>query len=473
MDVLFVVKEIYHEHLGIMLLSQILKNAGHSVEVEAAVYMRLRRQLKKKTFDIIAFSTPSLFYDEFLLLNKQLKKDFDYYAVFGGAHPTFAPEIIEETSIDCVCRGEGEGAFLELVEALEAKAPVCDIENLWVKEKGTVYKNRLRPLLNDLDSLPFADRGLFPCSEPFTKGKMHVLTGRGCPFDCSYCSHPALCKLYGNQARMIRRRSVDNVIAEIQSLQTQTRLRFIMFEDDLFTLDNIWLHDFATQYRRHIRLPFFCYGRATSISEDNTCLLREAGCVTLSIGIETANDYLRNTVLRRDMKIKCIVNAAALIKKAGIRLEGLNIIGIPQGNLSDDLDTLRLNSMCRVDYASVKLLMPYPGTEIREVAQATGLLVPGFDRWRSSIFFQHRREKRAVENLLALFGIAVEFPFLLPIIRVVIYWPLGFFYKVCFYLWDGYAAFFRLYPTGRQGFFWGIRKYLILVKNEIIGSRKI
>lgn len=447
-----------------MLLARILKDAGHSVSIERALYSRVRQRLKQYSFDILAFSTPSLFYEEFIALNRHLKKEFEYYAVFGGSHPTFVPEIIAEDSIDCVCRGEGEYAFLELVEAYKRNAPLCGIDNIWTKADGHICRNAVRPLIKDLDSLPFPDRDLFPFSETFTKGKMHVLTGRGCPFNCSYCSQPGLCELYGEAARIIRRRSVTNVIEEIMSVIERAPVRFIMFEDDLFTIDEKWLHTFACIYKKEIGLPFFCYGRADVMNAELALLLKDAGCVTMSIGIETANDYLRNTVLKRNMTDESILDASNAVKKAGMRLEGLNIIGIPKGSLADDLKTIDLNRACSVDYASVKLLMPYPGTQIHASLGASGLLRSGFDRWRTSVAFNDPGERRAVENLCLLFGIAVEFPFLLPFIRVAIYWPLGFMYKIVFYAWDGYAAFFRLYPTGWRGFLWGLRKYIMISK---------
>lgn len=463
MKILFVVQEIYHEHLGIMLLSSVLKQRGHTVAVAEASLPRLRTALRTCKYEMVAFSTPSVFFDAYVSLARELKKEFSFFSVFGGAHPTFQPEILEDPSIDCVCRGEGEYALAELADKLACGESPAGIANLWIKWDGKIFRHEPRPLIEDLDGLPFVDRELFPHGETCTKGKMHVMTGRGCPFDCAYCSHPALVKIYGPCAKRIRRRSVANVIEEIRQARARYDVRFVMFEDDLFSLDLKWLELFARQYSSEIHLPFFCYVRATGVSAGMVKLLKEAGCIAMSMGIETASERLRNEVLKRAMSQGEILNAARIIKSAGIRLEGLNIVGIPTGSPKDDIATIDLNRQMRVDYASAKLLMPYPGTEISAFASERGLLKNGFSLGHSSIRFKDLQEQRMTENLCALFSLAVACPFVRFSLPLLIRWPLGPLYRFLHRLWEGYAAFFILYPTTWRGFGWGLYKYLCIM----------
>jgi len=464
MNILFVVKEHYSDHLGIMLLAALLKKKGHFVYVTGTSFKRIRHFIKEKECSIIAYSVPTIYYEEYLAINKKVKDSYDMFSVFGGAHPTFVPNIIEEPSIDCICRGEGEEAIVELVERLSAKQEVTSIRNLWIKQDGTIHKNPVRPLITNLDALPFPDRKVLPYSETYTKGKLHVMTSRGCPFECAYCSHPAFAKIYGVAAKRIRRRSVNNVIAEIVQYKHEADISFVMFEDDLFVLDSEWLTEFTERYDSEVGLPFFCYVRANCITPEIVQQLKKAGCVTMSMGIETANDEVRNGILGRAMTCKEIHVAARTIKKAGIRLEGLNIVGIPGSTIEDDFSTIRLNAECRVDYAAAKLLMPYPQTAIREYTQKKGLLKDGYDQWQSSIVFSDAKTQRGFENLRRLFGLSVAFPFLVPLIKKMIYWPLDNFYQLFNRLWEGYTAFFRLYPTGWKGFLWGMRKYSIMFR---------
>jgi len=155
MNILFAVKEIDLEHLGIMHLSSFLKDRGHNVEVAAADYKEIRKKIEAKGFEVIAYSVPTLLLDSYLSLNNRLKDEFNIFSIFGGPHPTLMPEIIYHNNIDCVCIGEGELAMAELADKMSRKESISDIENLWVKDNGNIFKNPLRPLIQDLDSLHF------------------------------------------------------------------------------------------------------------------------------------------------------------------------------------------------------------------------------------------------------------------------------------------------------------------------------
>ncbi len=467
MNILFIVKHGDIEHLGIMLLSRILKDAGHTVEIVESIFDKVAARLSHKPFSIIAFSVPTIYAQDYLILNKKIKAQFKVFSIWGGPHPTYVPEVIYEDGVDCVCIGEGEHAFLELANAMESGKPISGISNLWVKDNGIVFKNPLRPLIDNLDTLPFADRELFQENETFHKGKMHVLTSRGCPFECTYCSHPPFNQLYGVSSKKVRRRSVENVILEIRQTCTKARVAFIMFEDDLFASDITWIRRFAEQYSQHVHIPFSCYIRVELVNEEMIGYLKKSGCVTISIGLETANDDLRRRVLNRGMSKQDIIDAARIIKKAGLKLETTNILGIPEGTLQDDIATLHLNWQCHVDYCTVKLLMPYPQTAIREYCLEKGLLAQdhAWSEWHSHIIHTNNKEKLAVENLHKLFAVAVEFPWLWPMIRKMIHYPWGKFYAYIFWLWDGYVSFFRLYPTGLKGFRYGLQKYARILCN--------
>ncbi|MFH1415452.1 MAG: radical SAM protein [Elusimicrobiota bacterium] len=472
MRLLFPVIDIDIEHISIMLLSALLKQYGCFVKVIGADHARVCRELNKGSYDVLAYSSPTVFFNEYLQLNRQVKEKYDIFTLFGGAHPTFVPEIIQDKSIDCVCRGEGEYAILELIKALSEKTNIRNIANLYVKEDGIIYRNPPRPLIEDLDTLPFPDRDLFPDNETYCKGKMHVITGRGCPYSCSYCSHPAYSRLYGHRANVIRRRSPENVIDEICRMKEKTDIRLVMFEDDLFISSREWLDEFTSLYSLEVGIPFFCYVRADLIAEENVKLLKKAGCIAMSMGLETADDRLRNDILKRGMSRESIVKAAGCIKREGIRLEMTNIIGIPTGSLADDFKTLQMNVDLRPGYSSVKLLMPYPQTEIHKFSEDNNMLDDNIDHLepgKTPFLFESVNEKRAVENLRKLFALTVEWPFILPIVKKLIYLPLEKLYSCFFIVWEGYTSYFRLYPTGHKGFVYGIKKYWhrVLRKNTL------
>jgi radical SAM superfamily enzyme YgiQ (UPF0313 family) len=468
MNIVFAIKNLHVDRLGVMLLSSILKKAGHSVIAIEANRKSISWHFKKKCFDIIAYSVPTIESRYYMDLNEFVKSRYDVFSVFGGAHPTFAPEIINDDYIDCVCRGEAEGAFLELVNALEKKRDITKIKNLWVKKDNVIYGNDVRPLLENLDCLPFPDRELFANSESYASGKLHVLTGRGCPYECSYCCHAALLKIYGHSAKRILRRSVDNVLREILEIRNKTKINFVMFEDDLFLTSDAWLNEFCDKYKTQISLPFFCYVRADLINKRVVDQLKEAGCVTVSLGLEIENEELRKTILNREMSNKAIMDACKMIKEAGIRLEIMNIVGIPETAVQDDFKTLKFNIECRPDYAAVKLLAPYPGTKIHEQALRKGQISAqnlDYSNWRTLNHYKDKRDKRAVENFRLLFPVCVEWPWLFLLVKKIISLPLGLFFKIVYLVWEGHAAYFRLYPTGLKGAWRGFMKYGISFKN--------
>jgi radical SAM superfamily enzyme YgiQ (UPF0313 family) len=367
-----------------------------------------------------------------LKLNRQVKRQFpEVIAVFGGPHPTFFPEMIEEEGVDGICIGEGEYPLLELAANWETGKPIKGIENWWIKENGRVHKNPVRPLIDDLDSLPLPDHELFRKSMPGAISQAIVVTSRGCPYQCTYCYNHLYRQIYKGKGSIIRRRSVDNVMRELREIKEKNHT-FIRFMDDLFILSQEWVEEFSRKYKRQIGLPFSCLVRANYVTADITRLLKEAGCYRMTMGVEAGNDYVRNTILKRNMSRDQIISAAELIKNSGIKLTTANILAIPGGSLDADLETLQLNIQCRPNYASVALMEAFPRTEIYKYAREKELLDEehlavvgsslGFGL-RTAIRFKDKREKRWMENLHKLFPIAVRFPWSQFLVRRLIKLP--------------------------------------------------
>lgn len=427
-----------------MYISSVLKNKGYQVEIVEAEYAKVKAALNVNIPTILAYSTPTVLAEHYLKLNNRLKKFFGVFSVFGGPHPTMVPEIIEEDGVDGICIGEGEYAMLELLENISSGKPITNIQNWWIKENGKIFKNPLRPLIKNLDDLHFPDRDLFRKQKLFDSEKMHIITGRGCPYNCSYCCHSFYNLLYEGEFAKIRKRSVKNVIEEIGQFKNKFPLKFVVFDDDIFVLPFEWLKEFSLLYKRYINLPFFCYLRPDLITPKTVKLLKLSGCHSVSMGLETADDCLRNVILKRNMSKEQIIDAARLIKEYKIILKTSNIIGIPGSLIDKDIETIKLNIKCKVDYSSVSVLKPYPNTEI-------------------SALIQNSNHPRLKKNLRYLFALAVEYPFLLNVIKILIRLPLNHVYKICYLLWEGYCAYFRLYPAGRRAFARGIKKYISML----------
>jgi len=208
-----------------------------------------------------------------------------------------------------------------------------------------------------------------------------------------------------------------------------------------------------------VGLPFFCNVRANMLVQDprKVDLLKRAGCSTVSMGIEAANDRIRVELLKRRMSREDIVKAGHMLRQAGIHLTATNILALPTSTLDDDLDTMRLNAEAQVSYAHAFLFQPYPGTELGEFTHDNDLMVGTFDdiselAWDHSILvFQDELDERQREHLQRLFAIGAEWPWLGAVIRRLIRLPHNRLVDNLFWwvhkLHKGYAIYHRVHPV--------------------------
>jgi len=449
MKILFIYTYEYLEPLGIMQLSSFLKQNNHSCYfIDLKLERDYMREIKNISPDIIAYSITTgrhRFYQRF---NKNLKKEIKFFAIFGGPHCTFFPDFIEEEGVDAICRGEGEFAFLELANNLEEGRDITRIENVWVKSSGKVYKNEVRDLIDDLDILPFPDRELVNKYNHYKKMHMRfVLSGRGCPYRCTYCFNHVYNRLYKDKGRVIRKRSVENVIAELKAIKNKYKPTKLHFMDDTFNLDHQWLLKFCEAYAKEIHMPLYAMLRLNLVREDVVKALRDAGLVVAVSSIESGNDHMRNSILKRDMSEKQIIEANDLFNKYGFRILLQNIVGLPDETLEMAFETLRLNIRCRPSYGWVSVFQPYPMTELCEYARGKGYYDGDIEVSEASIFKRSilkMKDIKKIERLHHLFSLGVAFPLLVPLIRLLVHLPLTKFYSLLWKIHRTWCYFFRI-----------------------------
>jgi len=423
MRVLFIDEYLPQEMLGVMWLSRAVKDAGHECRALFIPDKDWIAKLREYAPDVVCYSVTTGMHLYFADLNRKVKEVLpEVISVFGGPHPTFSPEYVETDGIDAVCRGEGEVALVDLLGKLERGEDFYETENFFFKHRATgeIIRNPQRPLVSDLDALGFPDRDIvYEAGEIYRNSDRKVfVTQRGCPMNCSFCFHHAWKKkVYGaNNKQYTRKRSVSHVIAEIQEVRRKYNLKFVHFLDDIFNLRNDWLEEFCQRYPKEVGLPFDVILMANMTTERQIELLGKAGCVYARIAFEAASDYVRNAVFRKNTTRKQLTDAAGWIKKYGIRLGSLNMLGGPGGTLEDELDTIRLNIECQVDHPLVSIMQPYPEFDIADMTRDMGYAVAAYDDFpekfnrTSSILFDNKLE---IENLHKLFPIVVRFPTLL------------------------------------------------------------
>jgi radical SAM superfamily enzyme YgiQ (UPF0313 family) len=452
-----------------MHLSSALKAAGHEVALAVDAMENPVRVAKELQPGIIGYSVITGSHRYYYQLNSRLKEEVDFFSAFGGPHPTFFPEMIEEEGVDGICIGEGEGAIVDLANALDEGRLDPSIPNWWFKVNGKVIKNPVRPLVDDLDSLPLPDRDLVYTKDAISRHSKikHFISGRGCPYNCTYCFNHAFSEIYKGKGKRFRQRSVANVIEELRQVKETYPLEFIIFVDDTFVLSKGWLEEFAEEYPKKIGLPFFCNTRANLVTEEQVKLLKKAGAFCVGMGIEAGNDRIRNELLKRNMSREQILNACRLLHEGGLNFTTTNMLALPTSNLEDDFETVQLNIECRPVYAHAFLFQPYPKTELGEFARDEGWMAGTLDdmsdiMWDKSVLKFEESEKRQMENLQRFFAIAVEWPRLLPLIRFLIKLPKNRLFWLINKLWKGYVLRTRVHPArfSLRGYIEIIRHYM-------------
>jgi radical SAM superfamily enzyme YgiQ (UPF0313 family) len=415
------------EPIGVLYLSAFLKAHGHTVDIGIEDKEDIHELVRRMQPDILAYSVITGFQNDMLALNRSVRPLVpNALSVFGGPHSTFYPETVNEEGVDGVCIGEGELAFAELLDRLEKGQSINELQSWFIKSKdtGIVHRNAVRPLIDDLDSLPFPDRELLRKYDQGRKPTMlHFMGVRGCPFSCSYCFNHAYRKLYKNDKGYVRFRSVGSIIRELQLAKASFNLKLVRFLDDTFIVNRKWLKEFSQQYKEKIGIQFQCNVRLDLVDNWTVNLLTSAGGYSVSAGLEHGNEMIREHILKRKMSNAQIVEACRIIKKAGMRLLLHNMVGVPGTSIQDDLETLDLNIMCKPDYAWVSLCAPYPQTDLGRFAQDCG----EFDGAVNSLPpTYHVRtplrlvDKHKVEHLHKLFPIVVRIPALRGVLPLIL-----------------------------------------------------
>jgi len=449
--ILFAVKDLAStDMLGIMYLSSMVKKDGHEIDVVDLEYNKVREKIKEYKPAIIGYSIATHNRNQYLPINKRIKKEFDIFSVFGGPHPTYFPDVIEEDGVDAICIGEGEYAFSEFINTFESGKDITTIENWWVKQNGKIHKNPIRYLIENLDTLPFPDRELFNIPGRDRQNTQSFIASRGCAFACTFCFNESLNKLYHHKGRVVRVRSVAHLIAEVKDAVKRYPIDFINFLDNVFIWTEKWGEEFAEKYAKEIGIPFFCCVQPRHLTEKMVVALKKANCRTVGMGVEAADKYILMETLNKRVDKEKILEVSKTIKKYGIRLNTYNMLGLPGSSLDKELETLKLNIAIRADYAGSTIYDPIPGTELAKKAKDIGLLNGSdeldMDGTHSVLKFNSKADKIRRENLTRLFPITAELPFLLPLIRLLIRLPLTGFYTYIYRLWEGYCTYFRLFP---------------------------
>ena len=307
---------------GIRTLSACLKKDGHSVKIiflRNEPFDRYKDELLEKISelckgsDLIGISLMTNLFENAVQITQKLKQRTCLPILWGGIHPTIRPEESMQYA-DMVCIGEGEESLVELVKKMESGQDFHHVQGIWSKNNGEIIKNSLRPLVKNLDAIPFPDyqhedhyiqdidhiRKLdldllkrYICQGPvFGRPTYVTIATRGCVFGCTYCCNNALHKLFPSQ-KTVRKRSVDNIIGELRLAKEKIDfIENIWFEDDsFFAYTEEEIRDFCEKYKKNnIGLSLEVHGVSPqNFTKKKLSFLVEAGLKIIRVGIQTGS----------------------------------------------------------------------------------------------------------------------------------------------------------------------------------------
>ncbi len=289
--------------------------------------------------------------------------------VLGGYHPTFTyQQILENDYVDVVVLGEGEYTMLELVETLERGRDLREVKGIATKK----FKTPPRGIIEDLDSIPFPARHLLPMEHyqilnmKLSTGTM--ISGRGCPFNCSFCASSAM---HGHKLRL---RSSENVVDEMEHLISDHDAEMIAFMDDTFTLNRKRVYQICEDIKeRGIDNYWGCTTRVDTLNRDVLEAMKDAGCITLFVGVESA-DQQRLNELNKKTTIERIKKTFELTRKHGIRTIASVVLGMPGDTRENIENTIKFVKNLEPSYAIFSLATPYPGTAFYQEVMKNNLI---------------------------------------------------------------------------------------------------
>lgn len=302
--------------------------------------------------------------------------------VLGGAHPSSLPEnVLRDSNIDFVVLGEGERPLNQLLDSLNKKQNLFDIEGIGFRHNGGLRINHRHNYEDDIDRLNFPKWNLFPLEKYFEINNPHgspakkipflpIITSRGCPFECGFCS------IHNVWGRNYRARSIENVLTELEYVKNKFGAKEILFEDDNLTFDRQRADGiFNGIIERNLNLIWSTPNGLAVQALDDSLLetMKKSGCYRISIGVESADEHILRNMVNKPItfpKVKAVVSKSVRI---GLEISAFFVVGLP-GETPQSLNkTFRFAEGLGVDYVNFFFATPLPGTRLFDICRKNGL----------------------------------------------------------------------------------------------------
>jgi len=357
---------------------------------------------------VVGITSTSNFFGNAVALATAVKRSAGEVAtLIGGPHvSTQAEHAMQFACFDYACIGEGEVTTLELVQALAAGAGVDGVKGLALRRDGKLHRTEPRPMISDLDQLPFPARHLLPLAKyvpqpndgPYLP-KLSTISSRGCPYGCIFCDHG----IYG---RTYRSFSAGRIVDEMEELVGRWGARDIAFVDSLFMISRQRVEGIVDEIlRRGLRVHWTCTIRANIATRELLGRMRQAGCWRVRVGVESGNEEVLRFI-RKEVTKEQIREVTQAAHDLGLHPKAFFMIGHPTETEATIADSIAFARSLPLTDITVQINTPLPGAPQFEVFEQHGVLISDrledYTFWQP-VFIPHGLTKERMERLFRRF----------------------------------------------------------------------
>jgi len=318
---------------------------------------------------IFGFSVLTAALKEALSVSRELKRKYpDSFIIFGGVHPTAMPEeVLSYEYVDVVVTGEGEKALVELYKCIKNGRDFRHLDNISFRKGAEFVNNKRSFILDNLDAYPRFPYHLF---SPNLYDLGFVLSSRGCPYECIFCSNRV------TTGKKYRYRSAGVIVEDLEMLYKKYNKRSVLFLDDNFLVNKERIYLLIGEIKKKgldKKMIFNFQARGDNVNNEILTELYNSGFKSIFFGIETSNEKIMKIIKKNETVAQCVA-AAKLAKKIGFHVSATFIYGLPGETRQDRVDCVNLSREIGLDMVRYNNATPYPGTELYEIAKAQNRL---------------------------------------------------------------------------------------------------
>ncbi|MFC1668289.1 B12-binding domain-containing radical SAM protein [Chlamydiota bacterium] len=385
--------------VGLLLIASTLKKCGYNSKIiDGTLYPDYMARIDKYLNDafMIGLSVmTSQVYDGIKISEYIKKKKPEIPVVWGGIHPSLFPQqTCSDEVVDFVCIGAGEITAVELSDVITRGKDVSNISGIAYKKNGNVYVTAVRQY-EDINKLPSLDYDLLEKVEDYINRDVDIsrilggykrrvltlLTGLGCPFQCTFCINTVL---WQKKQFLL---SADRIVEDLERVVSKYGINFIIFRDENFFTKKDRIVNFINKVKEK-RLSFEWYANVRAnyfspkyISDNFMRSLKEIGAFRFAMGVESASDFVRQEIIKKGIKLENVVESARLSNKYKVVISYSFMMGVPGETKKDTIKTISfMNTIKKINryahFYGPQLYRPYPGSELYQITKGYGFREP-------------------------------------------------------------------------------------------------